>query len=140
MQPMKLYLHMMFSTCQVKNQLGLEWSQVLDNWCRSIIMYACPLLINLTCLNKAPSVTAVFSSEKCLWFWCTAYSNTFKLSNLKLNIIRCTSCRMLAVGTDVNDMCFERRKRIYIYPLSLWPTPFQFLNKAIEPQFELSIL
>lgn len=140
MQPMKLYLHMMFSTCQVKNQLGLEWSQVLDNWCRSIIMYACPLLINLTCLNKAQSVTAVFSSEKCLWFWCTAYSNTFKLSNLKLNIIRCTSCRMLAVGTDVNDMCFERRKRIYIYPLSLWPTPFQFLNKAIEPQFELSIL
>lgn len=111
-----------------------------DNWCRSIIMYACPLLINLTCLNKAPSVTAVFSSEKCLSFWCTAYSNTFKLSNLKLNIIRCTSCRMLAVGTDVNDMCFERRKRIYIYPLSLWPTPFQFLNKAIEPQFELSIL
>lgn len=26
-----IYLHMMFSTCQVKNQLGLEWSQVLDN-------------------------------------------------------------------------------------------------------------
>lgn len=27
-------------------------------------MYACPLLINLTCLNKAPSVTAVFSEKK----------------------------------------------------------------------------
>lgn len=24
-------VHMMLSTCQVKNQLGLEWSQVLDN-------------------------------------------------------------------------------------------------------------
>lgn len=66
-------------------------------------MYACmstPYQFNL---NKAPSVTAVVSKKYLLF---RLHSNTFKLFILKLEIIRCTSCRMLAIGTD---MCFEKK-------------------------------
>lgn len=65
-------------------------------------MYACTSTHQFN-LNKAPSVTAVVSKKYLLF---RLHSNTFKLFNLKLEIIRCTSCRMLAIGTD---MWFERK-------------------------------
>lgn len=72
-----------------------------DNWCCSITMYACPLLINLTWIR--PHLSQLLSIKKWL------HSNTFKLFNLKLEIIRCTSSRTLAFGTDVKDALWKKK-------------------------------
>lgn len=62
MQPMKLYLHVMF-TCQVKNQQVLEWSQVLMT--TDVVVLPCMHVHSLSIfnMNKAPSVTVVINKK-----------------------------------------------------------------------------